>query len=206
MTSAAAAVSPVTVPRLWPGQTVAILASGPSLAPADIALVIAAGLPILAIKEAQRLAPAADVLYACDAKWWRHFGPSLAGYHGFRYALEPTPYAQQLRNSGFTGLELDPTALRTGKNSGYQAVNLAVHFGAARIILLGFDMQPGKTGDHFFGAHTYPGAVEPRYLDFRELFQTIVEPLKAAGVEVLNATPGSALEAFPRVSIEEALA
>lgn len=202
----ATAASPVTVPRLWPGETIAILASGPSLAPADVARVLAAGLHIIAIKEAQRLAPAADVLYACDSKWWRHFGPSLCGFNGLRYALETTPYAQQLRNSGMTGLDLDPTALRTGKNSGFQAVNLAVHLGAARVILLGFDMQTGKTGDHFFGAHRYPGASVPKYLDFRECFQTIVAPLKAAGVEVLNATPDSALDAFPRVSLDEALA
>jgi len=201
-----AAASPVSVPRLWPGQTVAILASGPSLVADDVARVIAAGLPIIAIKEAQRLAPAADVLYACDARWWRHFGPSLTGFAGLRYALEETPYAQTLRNGGYTGLDLDPTALRTGKNSGYQAVNLAVHVGAAKIILLGFDMQPGKTGDHFFGQHRYPGSVPPAYRDFREMFATIVEPLRAADVEVLNATPGSALEAFPIVSLEEALA
>lgn len=201
-----AAVDVVRVPRLWPGQTVAILASGPSLCADDVARVMAAGLPIVAIKEAQRLAPMADVLYACDAKWWRHFGPSLTGFTGLRYALEATPYAQTLRNSGYTGLDLDPTALRTGKNSGYQAVNLAVHLGAAKIVLLGFDMQPGKNGDHFFGAHKYPGAVQPRFRDFREMFLTIVDPLKAAGVEVVNATPGSALEAFPLVTLDEALA
>lgn len=200
-----AVVSPVTVPLLWPSQTIAILASGPSLAPADIARVVAAGLPIIAIKEAQRLAPTADVLYACDAKWWRHFGPSLCGYNGLRYALEATPYAQQLRNSGFGGLELDPTALRTGKNSGYQSVGLARHFGAKRILLLGYDMQPGKTGDHFFGAHRYPGAVTPHYRDFRELFETIVEPLKQEGIEVINCTPGSALECFPLMTLNDAL-
>jgi hypothetical protein len=200
-----AAVDVVRVPRLWPGQAVAILASGPSLAPTDVASVAAAGLPIIAIKEAQRLAPAADVLYACDAKWWKHFGPTLR-FDGLRYALEPTPYALTLRNTGMTGLETDPTGLRTGKNSGYQAINLAVHLGAAKIILLGFDMQPGKTGDHFFGAHRYPGAVEPRYYDFLQCFGTIAAPLAAAGVEVVNATPDSALHAFPHVTLEEALA
>jgi hypothetical protein len=194
-----------TVPRLWPGATVVILANGPSLTPAQVARVFESDAKVIAIKEALRLAPGADVLYACDARWWKHFGPTIA-YAGPRYALEPTPYATALRNTGPIGLELDPTGLRTGKNSGYQSINLAVHLGAARIVLLGYDMKAGKTGDHWFGAHRYPGTVPPRYIDFRECFRWIVEPLKAAGVEVLNATPDSALEWFPRVSLEDALA
>lgn len=108
-----------------------------------------------------------------------------------------------------TGIDPDPTGLRTGKNSGYQAVNLAVHLGASRIVLLGFDMQAARTGDHFFGQHRYPGAVNTRaetFRDFREAFETAVEPLQRLGVEVVNASPGSALTAFPQASLEEALA
>jgi len=36
-------------------------------------------------------------------------------------------------------------------------------------------------------------------------FPTIVEPLRGAGVEVLNATPGSALTCWPMESLEKLL-
>jgi hypothetical protein len=38
-----------------------------------------------------------------------------------------------------------------------------------------------------------------------ERFQTMVEPLKKAGVEVLNCSRKTALKAFPRVELEQAL-
>jgi len=63
-------LTPVPVPRLWPGATVACLASGPSLTRADVALVRAQGLPTIVVNTTYQMAPWADVLYACDAKWW----------------------------------------------------------------------------------------------------------------------------------------
>lgn len=191
------------VPRLWPGATIAILANGPSLTRADVDAV--AGLRTIAIKDAIRLKPDADVLYACDAKWWKHYEKTLT-FAGPRYALDPkaAPWATVLKNTGEVGLELNPSGLRTGKNSGFQAVNLAVHLGAARILLLGYDMRPVSGKHYWFGTHPYH-TVENPYLHFRELFRTIVAPLKAAGVEVVNVTPGSALDAFPRVPLAQAL-
>lgn len=198
------------VPRLWLGSTIVCIGAGPSLTLHDVD-VCRGRARVIAVKDAIRLAPWADVLYGAGAdvgRWWARNGEGLASFAGLRFTLDPAAsrWATVLRQTGFTGLESDPSGLRTGKNSGYQAINLAVHLGAAKIVLLGFDMQPDAKGqDHWFGAHPYHTAPIP-YRDFRELFPTIVEPLKAVGVEVLNATPGSALDCFQRVSLEEALA
>jgi hypothetical protein len=202
-------VTPVpfaTVPRLFPDETIAILASGPSLTPEQVAAVRGHA-RMLAIKDSIRLAPDADVHYGCDAKYWRYYGPKLA-FTGPRYALEreAAPWAGVLRNTGDVGLELQPDGLRTGRNSGYQAINLAVHLGARRIILLGFDMQSAGGRWHWFGGQHPYGSSEPPYQTFRERFETLVEPLKVAGVEVINCTPGSALDAFPRMTLADALA
>ena len=193
------------VPRLFPGETIAILAGGPSLTPEDVHACRGRA-RILAIKDAIRLEPDADCLYACDEKWWRHHGPRLS-YDGPRFALEmgAAPWAQVLKIAGDTGLELQPDGLKTGRNSGYQAINLAVHLGARRILLLGFDMQPVNGQHHWFGAHPYR-ASDPPYALFLRCFPTIVEPLQDAGVEVINCTPGSALDCFPRMTLRDALA
>jgi hypothetical protein len=196
-------VRPVPVPCCWPNSTMVLVAGGPSVTAEDVDT--CRGHLVLAIKDTIRLAPWADVLYGCDAKWWTHHGPTL-NYHGPRFALEDQPFAAPLKNTGMTGLETDPIGLRTGKNSGYQAINLAMHLGARRIVLLGYDMQPSPAGaHHWFGAHPYH-AYEPPYRAFLDCFETIVEPLKTLGVTVINATRTTALKVFPQMPLAQALA
>lgn len=185
------------------------LGTGPSLT-ADDVQACRDRARVIAVNDAYRLAPWADVLYACDAKWWAwHQGaPDFAGR---RYALEPRaadwPGVQLVRNTGRHGLELDPSGVRTGGNSGYQAINLAVHLGARQIVLLGYDMQHAADGrSHWFGEHPRAIAASSPYHAFRSAFDTLVEPLRALGIRVVNATRRTALTAFPCVSLEEALA
>lgn len=210
-----AVMHPVTVPRLWPGETVVILGGGSSLTPADVAYCRGKA-HVIAIKEAFQLAPWAEVLYAADAKWWRHFqGAPL--FAGRKYSIEqdssqpPTDWSQWpavhvLRNTGVDGLELEPTGLRTGYNSGYQAINLAYHLaGATKIILLGFDMWTGPSGQqNWFGDH--PLHTKSPYPLFLQAFKSLEAPLTAAGVHVVNASRFTVLDSFPRVSLEEAFA
>ncbi len=209
---------PVSVPKLWPRETIVVIGGGSSLTRADCDYVRDKA-HVIAIKEAAVSslphitppAPWADVLYAADYKWWK-FEKGAPGFAGLKYTIEEQPGqpmnvfpgVQLLRNTGETGLELDPTGLRTGFNSGYQAVNLAVHLGASRIVLLGFDCWRGPTGQqNWFGSH--PAHVESPYPVFLQCFASIVEPLKAAGVEVLNCSRFTVLSAFPRVPLEDVL-
>lgn len=209
----AAASAFVSVPRLWPGETVVILGGGSSLTPFDVAACQGRA-RVIAVKEAFQLAPWADALYACDEKWWWWWNGAET-FAGLKYRLEHSPYediqfrewpgVQVLRNAGETGVELDPTGLKTGHNSGYQAINLAVHFGAARIILLGFDLCHGPAGEqNWFGRH--PNHAPSPYPLFLQAFETLVEPLTAAGVEVINASRFSHLRCFPQMTLAEALA
>lgn len=198
-----------TVAPLWSGETVVCLGTGPSLTREDVDYCRGRA-RVIAIKHAIEWAPWADAIYSCggDAgKWWQRNGDALAAYTGLRYTLDPAAakWAQVLKNTGFLGLETSPDGLRTGKNSGFQAVNLAVHLGAAKIVLLGYDMAPAPDGrDHFFGAHWHGNS--PAYAAFRELFDTLVEPLQQRCIAIVNASRETRLTVFPRASIEEALA
>lgn len=198
-----------SVPRQWPDATIVCLATGPSLTKDDAEYCRGRAV-VVAIKNAIDLAPWADVLYGCGAdtsKWWHRNGDALKWFTGLRFTLDPkaTQWATLLRYTGAAGLEMDPAALRTGKNSGYQAINLAVHLGAKKIVLVGYDMQVDATkGSHFFGEH--PTKNVPPVREFRPMFATLVEPLAAIGVSVINASRVSALETFPKMSLAEALA
>ena len=104
-----------------------------------------------------------------------------------------------------TGLSLDPGALVTGSNGGWQALNLAALAGANPIILLGIDGQPAKDGrSHWSGGHSHEYTTPQAYQDYRHSFSMGEAPLKAAGIRVINASPGSAV-GFEKMPIEDAL-
>ena len=209
--AAVAAALPV-VPRCFSGETVVCVASGPSLTPDDVTYCRGRA-RVLVVKDAIRLAPWADVLFGSGADaghWWKRNGPSLTGFAGARYTLDPAAaeWATVLRHNGPTGLSTDPTTLRTGKNSGYAAINLAALLGAAKIVLLGYDLTPAPDGkDRWFGAHpwqTMPWSVLGQIV--APIYATLVQPLADLGIEIVNASRQTALTCFPRQSITEALA
>lgn len=203
------------VERLWPGETVVIMATGPSLAAADVEACRGKARAIV-VNNAHVLAPWADVLYSSDRYWWPHH-KGVPSFTGLKYGIGSSvgksnpfsgyPDIQVLKNTGYTGLELDPRGLRHARNSGYAAVNLAVHFGVSRILLLGYDMGIRGGQVHFFGKHV--GMNNPddsHFASWRKHFATLVEPLRAAGVSVLNCTPGSSLSCFPMADLRSAMA
>ncbi len=200
----------VAVPRDWVGSTVVILATGPSLTQADVDFCRGKA-RVIAVNNAYTVAPWADALYGTDAQWWGwHKG--VPSYTGPKWALNHSqwgpfrakyPDIQLLINTGPSGLEHKPTGLKHGRNSGYAAINLAVHYGAKRIILLGYDMQTRGKQTHFFGDH--PNKSASPYAAFRARFQSLVKPLAKIGVEVINCTRKSALQTFPMGRLEDVL-
>jgi hypothetical protein len=171
---------------------------------------------VVAVNDAYRLAPWADVLYSSDRFWWSHYRghPAFAGQ---KAAIEHTPGrhlprydtwgVQVYRNTGMDGIETDPTGLRTcGGNSGGAAVNLAVHLGARRIVLLGYDMGYGASSRrHFFGDHPQPLSNTHNFPTWRMAFRTMRQPLESLGIEVVNCSRVTALDAFPCAPLEAVL-
>lgn len=203
-----------TAPALWPGETAVIIGGGPSLTPAQVDA-CRGRVRAIAVNDALRLCPWASVHYFCDAKWWNwHHGKDwYKAFRGLRVTLEnlqlrEDPTLNGIQNVGKQGLCEKPNGVMTGANSGYQCINLAVHLGFTRLLLLGFDMKGRLEGrnvrTHWFGEH--PGGTSPTvYSQMLEHFPTLIAPLKARGVEVINCTPDSALRCFPMRRLEEAL-
>jgi hypothetical protein len=163
------------------------------------------GLRTIAVNDAYRLAPWADVLYACDGEWWDHHGGCM-GFAGEKWSSHAPGGNDKRRHAERYGLHLvagvdapgfshDPSRIHYGLNSGYQALNLALLFGAKRIALVGFDMRAVDGRAHFFGAHG-GGLRAPAFGLFVERFKAAARTVPA-GVDVINCTPGSALTCFP---------
>lgn len=199
--------------KLWPNSTIVCIGSGPSLTPADVDAVRGRA-RVIVINTSVRLAPWADVLYAADQRWWEwHHG--AMDFQGLKFSIHPSPSSERwnqtladswrvtvLKNTGTNGLELNPACLKTGMNSGYQAIGLAVHLGARRIVLLGYDMQKGPKRNKRWHPDHQVNSGDP-YHQWVRHFESMTEPLKALGIEVLNATRSTALTTFPRVSLED---
>lgn len=143
-----------------------------------------------------RLAPWADLLYGADADWWRR-NPDARQFAGVKVCSDDSlqwSEVMSLRHTGKIGFDADPACIRSGGNSGYQAVHVAAQAGAARILLCGFDMG----GAHW---HDAPAPAAHLFATWIERFETLADALRGQ-VEILNCTPGSALKCFPMATLE----
>lgn len=93
-----------------------------------------------------------------------------------------------------------------GGNSGFQALSLAIQFGVRKIVLVGFDMRTDR-GLHWH--EDYPAGMNnpsaKTTARWRQVMDEAAPMVKALGVLVLNASPVSALTAYPKVDFSEAL-
>lgn len=198
----------------WSGETLVVVGTGPSARHAQLG--IAKGRArVFVIKSTWKLAPFADALYGIDKGWWiANLGcPKFTG-------LKFTPSPTAARAFGLRQVKLKARAdiliretgvigcgLKTGGgHSGFQAINLGVQFGARRILMVGFDMTLAN------GAHwndDYNGVAKPdagRVAAWREAMDDCADQFRELGIDVVNCSLGSALKAYPKLSLREALA
>lgn len=199
-----------TVPTLWPDSTIVCVGSGPSLLARDVVEAFDAGAHLLAINDAIRITGKyADVLFAADAKWWGwHEGVPDEELPIHLWSVDPEsrkfrPQVRIVNYNGQAGFERSRCSIRTGGHSGYMGVHMAAHFGATKIILLGYDLQATDGKHHFFGDH--PDGNHLNYEYRRGVYETLREPFERLGIRVFNATRQTALTAFPTCSLADAL-
>lgn len=224
-----------TVLSGWAGKTAILLGGGPSLTLEHVEIARqacgAGRCKAIAVNDAYLLAPWADVLYAADSAWWEWIAagsdkPALnltaeqvrerfEAFPGERCTIQNSGAnvtdagVHMLRNKNFPNhsneLSNDPSALATGRNSAFQSVNLAILAGAKTIILLGIDGRPAKDGrTHWSGGHPRP-TPPAAYEEYRRAWSAGEAAIKAAGVRVINASPGTFIDTFQKLALTEAL-
>jgi hypothetical protein len=172
-------------------KTWAVIATGASLLPApELVARKVAHLPTVAVSDAFRIAPWAKALIACDGKWWR------ANFDALRF-----PGEKWCAN----GVQMVPRypqrrCIGTTTNSGLLGIDCAIRLGADRVLVLGVDMK----GTHYFGPHrTLPNTTPKRFAELIEQFENYARQCSA---EVINCNRDSALDVFPKMTLDEALA
>jgi hypothetical protein len=197
----------------WRGETIAIIGSGPSAKKAGVEL-LQGRTKVIAINESWQLAPWADVLYGCDVNWWR-LRDGVRKFKGLKISqsAEACDLYRDIKrivipNVKSNDILMEPLGhVGAGGNSGFQCLNLAVQFGAKRILLIGYDMRI-DFGEHWHPRH-YPPLSNPHPNDnlprWRAALDKAHASLAAIGVEVVNCSSVSLLNAYPKMTIEEAL-
>jgi hypothetical protein len=121
-----------------------------------------------------------------DNEWWRVYGDEV------KHTFQGVTYSRY----GEYGTR---RVAQHGSNSGAGAILLAATLGARQIMLLGYDCKiDGKR--HWHEDHKRPlGNCESAHR-WPEYFRKAAELL--SGVDVVNCTPGSALDVFPMGELE----
>jgi hypothetical protein len=195
------------IPRVWDGQTVVVAGSGPSLTKGDLDFV-RGRVPVVVVSRTYQLAPWADLLFSMESIWWEAYKPEFPGAKFSPSVIPPWIYrgVTSIYSKEGAGFSLDPGYIHEGC-SGFGAINLALLMGARRIILLGFDCKSSGGKRHFFGDHVagLSNPTEGEYRRWLEHYEGALPSLARAGVEVINCGRDTAITAFPRMTIEEAL-
>jgi hypothetical protein len=198
------------VPRLWPDRTCFIIGGGPSVAQLDIDRL--RGQRIIAVNNAFKLAPWIDCVFFGDRNWYFWHKTELLAFAGLKVTiceahLDKPGIKVVKRQNAPHGISRDAGVLTWNFSSGGCAINLAVHFGVNRIVLLGFDMKKVDGRCNYHNEH--PPRNRPGYDPYPRFllpFDDIARDLERIDVVCVNATPDSALKAFPMVTLEEELA
>lgn len=185
------------LPNAWRGQTVACIASGPSLVRADCDAVRGAGLRTIVCNASFRAAPWADILLGMDLRFWQAYADEIvATFPGRRIGC-----GARIEHLGIGGETIRPMHMWLPKqrNTGANAIALAVAMGAARVLLLGYDAQPGADGRaHWHADHPAPLHNATSMPAWPKHFANVAEFARRKGAAVINCSRATALACFPR--------
>jgi hypothetical protein len=151
-------------------------------------------LPTIVVSDSHELRPDAIALVSNDTTWWR-CNPMAKHFAGRKFSTNHIPGVELVKRSGLLGRE---------SNSGVVSLYVALEiFGFTKTLLLGFDCH----GTHYFGPHKEPlrNTTPQRFEVFKRQFHGLGKLFKGRA-EIINCTPNSALECFPKMTLAEAIA
>jgi hypothetical protein len=212
------------VPRKFNG-TVVCIGTGPSLTMEQVQVARDKGFVLTGCNNVFLDVPDLAVLYACNYEWWDAYWGAVANHPCEKWTTNVEAAERfglnWIAEKNADGLSTDPNLVHHGHGSGYSLVNLVYLMGATRIVLLGYDLRYsssydgknrviGPTPRHYWGDNggEYPTLLQhwPSvhvhggvHTELCRLYGTVA---KQGAVEIINASPDSALRCFPMASID----
>ena len=202
-------------------RTIVCIGTGPSLRLEDIETARQKGFELYGCNRVYEIVPDLRLLFGCNFNFWSHYWPDIEGHMAEKWTVNREAAARfginWIAERNAPGLSTDPDIIHHGNGSGFSLVSMAYRSGADRIILLGYDCkyapdydgkarQIGSKPRHYFGE--YPDQMQhwPSVRVRRGVHEELVEHYRSVArqalVEVINCTPGSAIDCFPIMGIE----
>ena len=178
--------------------------------------------PVIAINDAFRLYPEADMLFFGDTKWYWWNREDIKTFKGLKVTCDRRRVPSKVDD----GKEIYPPVngvpdiniVRHGNNwgvcsednrkiffnssSGGAAIGLAWRLGATKVVLVGYDMRLVK-GERNWRRHpNQSSGPQKGYENFLRPFDAIAADAKRLKLEIVNATPGSGLDHFPFIGLD----
>ena len=149
---------------------------------------------MIAVNTSFRLCPSANILYAQDEIWWRHYMPEVKkSFAGELWSVNTIPGVKRVWFH------------RHCLNSGAGAIALAAKLGALKVFLLGYDAQQTGGRAHWHADHPpkmgNAGVTEQWPAQFAELRSWLDHR-----VDVINLSRATAIRCFRRGRVEDFLA
>lgn len=193
------------VPREWVGERCFILCSGESIGPQKQQIAQLKG-RFIAVKHGVHLRPDADVLFLSGEGTAAVAAALIPKFRG-RYVVVrgksdpslPDNCKRVTRSKQHEQL-CDLTDHVSGYDSGTSAINLAYHFGATEIVLLGYDMRGGH-----FCKHPLPNPPQEHFTRHMGPLAGMANDARAKGIRIVNCSPTSAVTAFEKQPLERYL-
>lgn len=201
-----------TFKRDWIGETAFILCGGTSVTDEHCSSL--AGRKVIAVNTMYRRVMSAPIMFFADM-WWFHeekrnspeTWKSFNGLKVTKQVIQSEPgICTVFWEPPSVGLPKRKDSVALGHSSAQAAMCIAAHKGAARIVLVGVDNCRAPNGRaHCHEEYPANRCLEEGWAKKEKDFAYIVDPLKQAGIEVLNASPISTLTFWPKCDLMEVL-
>jgi len=161
-----------------------------------------------------------DIIFFGDNGFFLKYQELLANHPALRVTctnIETARSANWVKvldkdNDHVKGISQNPKLVSWNGNSGAAAISLAAHTGAKRIILVGFDMNLGEDMSQHWHDEYERGKIntpdsqkrwQPTIERHQRGFEQIAIDAKKMGIEILNASPTSEINLFPKYTVKE---
>lgn len=182
---------------------------------------------VIAINVAYMIGTWIDMVFFGDNRFYVMHREQLAQFPGLKVTCNPklrAPRFQRDENIKFIprdaqhklGISNSPRTVSWNNNSGAAAISVAANMGVRRIILLGFDMRlSDDQKQHWHSLYRVrqmegkrvkkPPIVHLPFKRHLRCFPHIAREAKARNIEIINASPDSAIEDFRKMTVQQIL-
>lgn len=231
------------MPKIWKGGDVWVIGGGPSMPkqfniPEEVVRSVVEGTEspsvyspymsilhdkhVIAVNAAFMIGDWVDIIFFGDSGFLRKYERELAAHPALKVACHPEVQNYDWikflsRDRHPFGISRTAGTVSWNGNSGAAAISMAVHSGAKRVLLLGFDMCLVDNRQHWHGlyrmngspptlrkknGHIVGGVPFDRHLHG---FPMIARDAKQFGVQILNVSAESRIKDFHKTTINEVL-